>query len=261
MSDPRALVEALNDWARRTEWVDWVEIGGSIGRGAGDELSDVDAGIGVHGLADHPDRVDEARAAIAAFAPVAAALAQLIAGATTHLVCVYEDGRQLSLVVLDAEARNGLPPQAVATVDKSGRLSQTLDRDRWDPDEAAVREWAFLAWIAIGDAARHRHRGRTWRALKALTDARDHLWQLWAHANGLVYPQFGAVTVENADAEPPPGIEATHPADLSAKEFHRALTALARLLQPYTTGDLAALAATVERRLALLVDSVTSGNE
>lgn len=280
-ADPWALVEALNEWALRTDWVDWVELGGSLGRGAGDEYSDVDAGIGVRepdGSADmgivvakaekraaeggvseagiseggvSDALVAEARSAIESFAPVAASLTQPL-GEAVHLICVYEDGRQLSLVVLDAAVRTGLPPQAVATVDKSGRLSEPLDRSRWDADDAALREWTFLAWIAIGDAARHRLRGRTWRAMKALTDARDNLWQLWAHGQGLVYPQFGAVTVENADAALPPGIEATHPRDLSGAEFRRALTALAKLLDPYTAGDLLALAATARSRLALL---------
>jgi hypothetical protein len=330
-AEPWALVEALNEWALRTDWVDWVELGGSLGRGAGDEYSDVDAGIGVRepgrpadtavanskaeqqaaealasgagtaegatppasdaespapeigtvesrfarsaeddatqdralesrvpetrtaegGVSDA--RIAEARSAIESFAPVAASLTQPL-GEAVHLLCVYEDGRQLSLVVLDAEVRTGLPPQAVAAVDKSGRLREPLDRNRWDADDAARREWAFLAWIAIGDAARHRFRGRTWRAMKALTDARDNLWQLWAHGLDLVYPQFGAVTVENADAALPPGIEATHPRDLSGAEFRRALTALATLLDPYTAGDLLALAATARSRLALLPD-------
>ena len=267
--DPWALVEALNDWALRTAWVDWVEVGGSLGRGAGDALSDVDVGIGV----GEPDqiqagqdqtsqvqagrvseaRIAEARSAAESFAPIAATLTQPLGGAT-HIVCVYEDGRQLSLVVCDAEIRTGLPPQAIATVDKSGRLRTPLDQTRWDADDATVREWTFLAWIAIGDAARHRLRDRPWRALKALTEARDQLWRLRAHELGLVFPVFGAVTVENADAAPPPGIEDTHPRDLSAEAFHQALTAMTALLTPYTTGDLEALAETTRRRLALLQD-------
>jgi hypothetical protein len=257
--DPWALVEALNDWALRTDWVDWVEIGGSLGRGAGDALSDVDAGIGVREPGqDQPGpvpeaRIAEARSAAESFAPIAATLTQPL-GDATHIVCVYEDGRQLSLVVFDADVRTGLPPQAIATVDKSGRLSTPLDQTRWDAAEATVREWTFLAWTAIGDAARHRLRNRPWRALKALTEARDQLWRLRAHEMGLVFPMFGAVTVENADATPPPGIEDTHPRDLSAEEFHRALTATTRLLDPYTTGDLEALAETTRRRIALLED-------
>jgi hypothetical protein len=259
--DPWALVEALNDWALRTDWVDWVEIGGSLGRGAGDALSDVDAGIGVREPGEDQtgqvseDRIAEARSAAASFAPIAATLTQRLGGAT-HLICAYEDGRQLSLVVFDADVRTGLPPQAIATVDKSGRLSTPLDRTRWDADAATVREWTFLAWTAVGDAARHRLRDRPWRALKALTEARDRLWQLRARELGLVFPMFGAVTVENADAAPPLGIEETHPRDLSTESIHRALTAMAALLTPYTTGDLEALADTTSRRLALLEDAL-----
>jgi hypothetical protein len=63
---------------------------------------------------------------------------------------------------------------------------------------------------------------------------------------------FGPVTVENADTDLPPGIEATHPGDLSFKAIHTALTALSRLLEPYTEGDLVALGATVKHRLDLL---------
>ncbi|MQM27107.1 hypothetical protein [Glycomyces albidus] len=278
--DPRAIADALNAWALRTDWVDWVELGGSLGRGAGDALSDVDAGIGVRDLAadasdardpdgpdpDWPDtgagdlgergsgardpRLDAIRSAITGFAPTAAVLDQRL-GDLTHLICVYRDGRQLSLVVFDAAARTGLPPQSSAPVDKTGRLAEPLAPDRWDPDDRTRREWAFLAWIALGDAARHTLRDHPWRALHALTEARDHLWRLHAAALGLTYPAFGAVTVENAEAEPPQGIHATHPETLTAPDMRKALEALAGLLGPHTTGDLEPLAAVIRERLAL----------
>lgn len=252
MPDPWELVAALNRWAEGTAWVDWVELAGSLGRGVGDALSDVDAGIGVHALVQDDERIAEAAAAVEGFAPVAATLVQHWDGGIVHLVCAYLDGRQLSLVVFDEAARPGLPPQAVATVDKSNRLALRLDRGRWDADEGTVREWTFLAWTAVGDAARHRLREHPWRALKSLEEARDHLWKVWAHALGLEFALHGAVAVENAGAAPPGGIEDTHPRDLSAEEFHGALTALGRLLDPHTAADLTALAATVRRRVALL---------
>jgi hypothetical protein len=46
---PWRLVRRLQSWAADTPWVEWLELSGSLGRGAGDELSDVDAGIGVTG--------------------------------------------------------------------------------------------------------------------------------------------------------------------------------------------------------------------
>ncbi|GAA2271242.1 hypothetical protein GCM10009853_026190 [Glycomyces scopariae] len=289
--DPRAIVDALHDWARDTDWVEWVELGGSLGRGAGDAFSDVDAGIGVTGLDDHaldgrvlqgdaaddrdpeapapedaapgdhastgsaptgPDpRAAETLAAISAFAPLAARLEQRIGG-LLHFVCVYEDGRQLSLVLFDAAARAGLAPQSTAVLDKTGRLAAPLDPGHWTPSGDELREWTFLAWIDLGDAARHRHRDHPWRALRSLTDARDHLWKLHAARLGLTYPAFGAVTVENADAPPPPGIAATHPTGLGRNEFHTALTALAGLLDAHTGPDLRGLAAAIRPRFDLL---------
>jgi hypothetical protein len=50
----------------------------------------------------------------------------------------------------------------------------------------------------------------------------------------------------------PPGIGETHPRDLSAEEIRRAPATLARLLGPYSAGDLGAPVETARRRLALL---------
>lgn len=251
--DPHAIVAALRAWAEATDWVEWVELGGSLGRGAGDAYSDVDAGIGVTGLADDDPRLAAALDAATGFAPTAATLRQRL-GDVTHLVCVYRDGRQLSLVVFDAAARTGLAPQSTAVVDKAGRLAEPIDPARWTPDAAARREWAFLAWIALGDAARHAARGRPWRALGSLTEARNQVWSLHAADLGLTYPQFGAVTVENADAPAPQGIAATHPADLTAPAVLGAIEAVAALLDPYTGADLKPLADAVRPRFDLLRD-------
>ncbi len=45
--DPWDLVDRLHRWAEAQPWIDWLELGGSLGRGAGDAWSDLDAGIGV----------------------------------------------------------------------------------------------------------------------------------------------------------------------------------------------------------------------
>ena len=248
-ASPQQLVDALAAWAASQEWVDWLEVGGSLGRDAGDELSDVDAGLGVTGALDAA--VGAAEAAITAFGPVAGTLRQEWQG-STHLVVGYDDGRQLSLVVLPADARTGLPPQARALLDRSGRLATALPDERWTPAAGTVREWAFLAWVAVGDAARHAHRGHPWRALRSLTEGRDLVWQLWAARLGLTFPQFGAVTVENAGAPAPDGMAATHPASLERATLLRAARALADVLAPLSPADLGRLAASVQQRLALL---------
>lgn len=249
---PHGLVDALTSWARDTPWVDWLLLGGSLGRGAGDGLSDVDAGLGLAEGEKFEERCDQVLAAVRGLAPVAAAHVQGWGGDSVHLIVVYRDGRQLSLVVSPGKAGAGLPPQNVGLVDRSGRLAERLPKSRWDPDEETVREWAFLAWTAVGDAARHAHRGRPWRSLRSLTEAREEVWKLWAARLGLVFPQFGPVTVENADAEPPPGIGDTHPPALEPAALLAAAAALARVLRRVEAPAPEGLVAVVEARLAEL---------
>lgn len=157
----------------------------------------------------------------------------------------------MSLVVAPADRRKGLPPQARALLDRSGRLGQPLPADRWTPDAETQREWAFLAWVSIGDAARHAVRGHTWRALRSLTEARDQIWQLWAADSDVVYPAFGVVSVENADLPAPPGLDTTHPADLEPATLIDAAEALGRILSELRT-DLPDLAASIRRRIDAL---------
>ncbi len=240
-----ALVDALTEWAAAQPWIDWLELGGSLGRGAGDELSDIDAGIGVTGSLD--ESIELVESAVAGLAPVAGRLRQAWPDGA-HVIAVYADGRQLSLVVQPAESRSGLAPQARALVDKSGRLALPLSPERWAPDQETLREWAFLGWIAVGDAARHAHRGHPWRALKSLTEARDRAWQLWAARQGLTFPQFGEITVENAVAPLPPDIEATHPARLDREQLIAAARVLADVLEPLSPPDVVDGPAVVIRR-------------
>lgn len=227
-SGPAELVERLTLWARETGWVEWLELAGSLGRGAGDEYSDIDAGLG---LTD--GGVDDVEAALTGFAPVAAVLRQPFGPETTHLVAVYQDGRQLSLVVMPCTARTGLAPEAIALVDKSGRLKPSLDRSTWDPDVARRREWAFLACIAAADALKHARRGSFWRALHSLTEARDLYLQLLAAREGVVFPQFGAVSLENAGHPVPDRLAATLVGTPDQPAVAAAVGALVPLLAPF----------------------------
>jgi hypothetical protein len=227
-SGPVELVELLTEWARETGWVEWLELAGSLGRGAGDEYSDIDAGLGLTG--GGPDDVEDA---LAGFAPVAAVLRQPFGPETTHLVTVYQDGRQLSLVVMPCTARTGLAPEAVALVDKSGRLASSLDRSTWDPDAARLREWSFLACIAASDALKHARRGAFWRAVHSLTEARGLYLQLLAAREDVVFPQFGAVSLENAGRAVPDGLSATLVGSPDQQAIADAVGALVPLLAPF----------------------------
>src|SRR4051812_9059911 len=119
-SGPWRLVRQLGAWASDTPWVRWLELGGSLGRGAGDEMSDVDAGIGIS-VAPAAAR-DAALAAARGFAPVAASFVQQLGG-LDHLMVQYRDGRQLSLVLDPRPDRGGLPPGSKAMFDRTGELA------------------------------------------------------------------------------------------------------------------------------------------
>jgi hypothetical protein len=255
-STPTAVKELLNqltEWAFVTRWVDWLEVGGSLGRGAADELSDIDTGIGVveDGISIS-DRVAEALAAAREFSPVADSIVQDLDG-RAHLIVVFEDGRQLSLVVVAASVRTGLPPQSLAVLDRTDRLATMLPGSRWEPSAETARDWSFDAWIGLGDAARHALRGHPWRALRSLTEARDLAWQLWAAREGVTYPGFGAVSVENAGLAGPAGMAPTHPASLAPVALFDAVDALATILEGLTEAhDVGGVARVVLARIRQL---------
>lgn len=156
-----------------------------------------------------------------------------LGGAATHLVVVYRDGRQLSLVVSAAESRPGLPPEATALVDKTGRLATAIDPARWAADTETRREWTFLACIAAGDALKHAGRSRWWRAVGSLNEARDHYLKLLAADAQVDFPQFGAVSLENAGRQVPDALGDTLLGDLDADAVAAAVRVLVALLEPY----------------------------
>ena len=231
-SGPWRLVRQLRGWASQTPWVRWLELGGSLGRGAGDEMSDVDAGIGVS-LAPAEARA-AATAAAHGFAPVAASFVQQLGG-LDHLMVQYRDGRQLSLVLDTRPERGGLPPGAKALLDRTGELAAPGTPGPLTASADDLREWAFLAWWDLADVAKHARRGSAWRAVEALHEARTMAWRLHAAALGLDYPLFGAVTVVNAKRPAPEGLEATLPG--RPEDALTAAAALATVLDGLTDLD------------------------
>ena len=205
-SGPWRLVRQLREWAAGTSWVRWLELGGSLGRGAGDEMSDVDAGIGIS--SEPASARDEALAAARGFAPTAASFVQQLSG-LDHIMVQYRDGRQLSLVLDTSPDRGGLPPGSKAMFDRTGELGSPGRPGALTASAQDVREWAFLAWWGLADVAKHARRGSAWRAVEALHEARTMAWRLHAAALGLDYPLFGAVTVVNAKRPAPEGLDRT----------------------------------------------------
>lgn len=250
---PGQLAAALHEWAAGEPWCEWLELAGSLGRGAGDEMSDVDAGLGVSDALPWVRARDETLAAVLRFAPVADHLIESLSrgiGPCAHLIVQYEDGRQLSLVVQPAIPL-GLPPGAVALLDRTGALKEPVLPAVFAASFDTQREWAFLAWLAIGDVAKHARRGRNWRALTALDEARALVWRLHASVVGVDYPCFGAVSVENAGLPAPLGLERSLPQSSEPTAVTAAAGALAEVLSPLGAEfDVAGIRRAALRRLA-----------
>jgi hypothetical protein len=234
----RALLEHLLDAAEAEPAFRWLELGGSLARDAGDELSDIDAGLGIAD-SDWPAAVTRVQKAIRLAGPAADAFRQDFPGkdgqTCWHLFTLYESGLQLSLVVMPSSWRAGLPPQAVALYDSGGQLSRP-----WLPDNAraspeAAREWACLGWLALGDLAKYLDRGSVWEAHARLAEARDQIWKLWATAISATYPAFGLTSVlDTPGCTVPEGMAKTAAAGLEPQALLDAAMAAATVLEQVT---------------------------
>jgi hypothetical protein len=233
----RALLEHLLDAAEAEPAFRWLELGGSLARDAGDELSDIDAGLGIAD-SDWPAAVTLVEETIRRAGPVADAFRQRFPGkdgqSGWHLFTLYESGLQLSLVVLPSSWRLGLPPQAVALYDADGQISRPWTPDSAEAGAETAREWACLGWLALGDLAKYLDRGSVWEAHARLEEARAQAWKLWALAISATYPAFGLTSVlDTAGFTLPDGIDATA-AGLEPAALLDAAIAAASLLEQVT---------------------------
>jgi len=234
----RDLLGRLLDAADADQAIRWIELGGSLARDAGDELSEIDAGLGIDD-ARWPDWVEAIVDIIRQAGQVADEFRQPFGRSDGrdgwHLFTLYASGLQLSLVVIPATQRAGLPPQSVALYDIDGQLARS-----WTPDVAVAtaqtaREWACLAWLALSDLMKYLDRGSAWEALSRLDEARSQAWKLWAVAIGASYPAFGLTSVlDIPEPSVPPGIEATV-AGLDPLALRTAATAMTAVLDQVTS--------------------------
>jgi hypothetical protein len=246
------LFERCEAWPLATSLV----VGCSLGRGAADELSDIDAALGV----DAPrgdagaGRVTTMEAAVVAALPELGALVDVLRHPTgpasqhvRRIFAQFADGTQLDLaVVADAEIEGrrragGAPDfvslyQAPASAEPDPRTPADGGTPGGAPPDAyavtgeQVREWAFLGWIALIDMDKYLRRGSLWEAHSRLQESRHRIWALWAAAQGAMYPWHGLSQVLDHDpGDLPPGIESTV-AGLDAADLRRAARASAGVL-------------------------------
>ena len=220
-SSHRDIVDGLLAFAAADSRFRFVELCCSAARGAADELSDLDLGLGV--------RDDAWPKATAAILPGLRGLGEVVAalehripewGERPHLrvFVQYASGPQLDLVALPADSRAGLPPGSVALYDPDGRLAKPMDPPVRHATAADVAEWTFLGWVALLDLDKYLRRGSAWEALERLHEARGHAWRLIAVAVDVEYPAYGITSLLDAPGDPaiPAGMgETAAPLDLA----------------------------------------------
>ena len=254
------LVDLCEGWPLARSFI----VGCSLGRGAADALSDIDAALGV----DAPPGAEGAAIVDSVAATVVAALPDLgtVVDVLRHrtgpadqhvqrIFAQFADGTQLDLAVvaeagIEDRVRAGGAPDFVALY-WAGWQQDAQQPAGQEPGAAyavtgeQVREWAFHGWCALIDADKYLRRGSLWEAHGRLHEARHNIWALWAAAHGAMYPWHGLSQVLDHDpGNLPPGIDATV-AGLDAAELHRAARAAAEVL---TTASEAASEAAARRQ-------------
>ena len=208
----RRVMAGLVDRCAAWPLVTSLLVGCSLGRGAADALSDIDAALGVDAERGEAgaERVRTVAAMVVAALPGLGDLVDVLrhqAGAggqwVQRIFAQYADGTQLDLaVVAEAEIemrrRSGGAPDFIPLYQVSappGSQAQASGGQPHGEPPAAyavtsdqVREWAFLGWCALIDVDKYLHRGSLWEAHNRLHEARHHIWALWAAAHGAMYP-------------------------------------------------------------------------
>ena len=201
----REVVDGLLAFVAADARFRFVELCCSAARGAADELSDLDLGLGVRDDA-WPQATEAILPALRGIAEVVDALEHRIPewGERPHLrvFVQYASGPQLDLVALPADSRAGLPPGSVALYDPDGRLAKPMDPPIRHATASDVAEWTFLGWVALLDLDKYLRRGSAWEALERLHEARGHVWRLIAVAADVDYPAYGITALLDAPGDP-----------------------------------------------------------
>jgi hypothetical protein len=235
----KRILSALLAYCSQDPDARWLGVSCSLGRGAADRLSDVDAGIGAAA-----GQVGAVTAAVAGSVPLGDRIDTLVmdwrspttgpgpgAERTQRIFVQCADGAQLDLVVIAAKLRPGHAPDEVVLLDRDGQLTEQFTPSVDIVGGEEVRQWAFLGWIALADVTKYLARGSLWEALMQLAAARDRVWALWAAAKGARYPVFGLTQVLDRDPDDlPPGIESTVPDGKDAEALREAARVTAELL-------------------------------
>ena len=193
-----ALLGAMRSVVVADERWRFLELGCSLGAGEGDDLSDIDAGIGYLDVASS----DVAGAATEFAARIGEPLDLIVHGMdgwpsdVRRLAATYDDGLQLDLVVMPAAMRAGRPDRTIVLVDKDHQLDREVTPVRRPPPSVEeAREWTVLGWWAVSTADKYVRRRSLFEAVHAIDEARTHALRLWAAGHSIPYAAFGLTSL------------------------------------------------------------------
>lgn len=260
----RRLLTGLLEFCETAPSAVTLIVGCSLGRGAGDALSDIDGAIGLDaapgddGAALVRSVEGDLVAALPGMGTVVDVLRHRYGPADRYIQRIFAqfaDGPQIDLTVMaDYEIQRGIKARP-DWVFLYGEPRPPADGP--EPDAAyvmtgeQVREQAFLGWAALIDLDKYLRRGSLWEAHFRLNEVRDRIWALWGAATGALYPWHGLSQVLDQDPDLlPPGIESTV-AGLDADALRAAAQSSAAILTSVS-------AAAAERFPANLPDAMAA---
>lgn len=217
--------------SRRDERIRLLVVGCSLGRGAADQHSDIDALMAVtpDAWAGYIAGSAELLERLGAVADSSRKRVEVAGGEPYELVwALFADDVQLELVISRAEDDTRARPDWVVLHDPDRRVIDVRPPTYATAEQ--VREWAYEGWSTLILCEKYIARGSLWEALETLHGARTRVWRLWAAARRVPDPQYGLTAVlDSVDPSPPPGIEATQ-APLDRIALARAALACADLM-------------------------------
>ncbi len=230
------LLRSFLEVVSNHEFYRWLLVGCSLGRNAGDMYSDIDAGVGIsedawpdalQTVQEHLRAIDHVEDMIVVDFP------DVYGNLQYHVIAIYEHNLQLSLVVAPSASKKGLRSDSVALYDRDNRLTKPWNPPVQNTTSEKAREWAFLAWLNLADAAKYLKRDSLWEALERLHRARNGAWQLSALASGLDFALYGVTQIIDDHASFPAGIDKTVP-DFTRESITQACINLMDVLDDVT---------------------------
>lgn len=208
-----ALLDSMCSVVAEDERWRFLEVGCSLGAGGGDELSDIDAGLGYAEI-EAGDLYAAAREFAWQLDPIDLVVHRMDGWPddVCRVAAEYAGGLQLDLVFMPAANRHGLPDRSIAVIDKDDRLAEAITPpSRLPPSIEVMREWVVLGWWAIATADKYVRRSSLFEAVHAINEARTQALRLWAAGHGVPYALYGLTSLlDFPPFEIPDGLAATY---------------------------------------------------